>query len=218
MNNIGDDLLLPGEHAIKEEILARYKPLLASLLSKKRMEHCIGSAHMAYELAFDIGYDVKSAFVSALVHDIAKEFAFETQKEYAHACPFPVPQYAYENKHRLHGFAGAGYLYRVSDAFTIEELHAIAIHTIGSESMNTLDMIVYCADKIEPGRGEVYTRYYSQWKEFLKQNKEQSLSLLTLRIIFDLIEKNNQEKLQYSENHEKNKRLHMLKDAIESTL
>ncbi len=113
--------------------LSRYKPLLASMLSEKRLTHCIGSAFMAYELAHDSGFDEQSAFRSALLHDIAKEFSFDTQKEYAHTCPFPVPTYAFENRHRLHGFAAAGFLYAGNYPFSYMELHAIAFHTIGSE-------------------------------------------------------------------------------------
>ncbi|HON88281.1 MAG TPA: bis(5'-nucleosyl)-tetraphosphatase (symmetrical) YqeK [Spirochaetales bacterium] len=198
--------------------LSRYKPLLASMLSEKRLTHCIGSAFMAYELAHDSGFDEQSAFRSALLHDIAKEFSFDTQKEYAHTCPFPVPTYAFENRHRLHGFAAAGFLYAGNYPFSYMELHAIAFHTIGSEQMNALDMIVYCADKIEPGRGEAYAHYVPLWKQYCSDSKNQALQLLTLRIILDLIEKNNTEKLECDEVQEINKRLLLLKEAIERTL
>ncbi len=205
-------------NTIIEEELAHYKPLLASMLGEKRLTHCIGSAFMAYELAHDIDFDEQSAFKTALLHDVAKEFSFDTQKEYADACPFPVPSYAYENRHRLHGFAAAGFLYANKYPFSQQELHAIAFHTIGSEQMNILDMIVYCADKIEPGRGEAYAHYLPLWKQFCGNTKHQALQLLTLRIILDLIEKNNAEKLECGQSQEINKRLLLLKDTIERTL
>lgn len=201
-----------------EEELAHYKPLLASMLGEKRLIHCVGSAYMAYELAHDINFDEQSAFKSTLLHDVAKEFSFDTQKEYANACPFPVPSYAYENRHRLHGFAAAGFLYANKYLFSQQELHAIAFHTIGSEHMNTLDMIVYCADKIEPGRGEAYAQYLPLWKQYCSDSKHQALQLLTLRIIVDLIEKNNVEKLECTQAQEINRRLMLLKDTIERTL
>lgn len=201
-----------------ETLLSRYKPLLASMLSEKRVTHCIGSAFMAYELAYNINFNEQSAFKTALLHDIAKEFSFDIQREYANACPFPVPSYAFENRHRLHGFAAAGFLFASGYPFSHEELHAIAFHTIGSEQMNTVDMIVYCADKIEPGRGEAYAHYLPLWKQYCSNSKKHALPLLTLRIILDLIEKNNAEKLKCNETLEITRRLLELKDAIERTL
>lgn len=201
-----------------EGILFKYRPLLKSMLGEKRLIHCSNAAFVAYELAADSGLNGCSAFKAALVHDIAKEMTLEEQAEWARASIVAVPEYAYSSKHRLHGFAAAGYLYKKEPDFTEEELAAIAFHTIGRTDMTSLDMLVYCADKIEPGRGDDYARYLPLWKDLVRRDREKALLNLTAAIMRDLIEKNKRRGVECHEGLEINERLVVLLQALETRI
>jgi nicotinate-nucleotide adenylyltransferase len=54
--------------------------------------------------------------------------------------------------HTLHGFAGALYIKKVFNIKDREILNAIENHVIPCDKPRILDMIIYCADKLEPMR------------------------------------------------------------------
>ena len=201
-----------------ETIVGEYKGLLASMLGEKRLAHCANAAFVAYELAVESGEDGCSAFKAALVHDIAKEMTLEEQTSWAEKSPVAVPEYAYGSRHRLHGFAAAGYLFDTRKDFSAEELEAIAFHTIGRPDMVSLDMIVYCADKIEPGRGDDYAHYLPLWKSLVLKDRGKALPSLTAAIMRDLIEKNKRRGVECPEGIEINKRLVVLLQALETRI
>ena len=124
---------------------------LECMLSERRYLHCLRVAEEAKKLASIYSCDEYRAYLAGLVHDIAKEFSYEDNKEavlkYHLSFDLLEPDY----KKILHSDIGSCL---VRDKYGLDEeiCHAIYSHTIGDIPMSLLDKIVFVADKIEPGK------------------------------------------------------------------
>ena len=102
----------------------------------------------ARQLARLHGADVEKVTTAALLHDCAKCLPPEKMRSYGAGADPDI----LSNGNLLHGPAGAG-MARQDFGITDETvLNAIACHTTGRAEMNTEDLIVYIADKIERSR------------------------------------------------------------------
>lgn len=123
---------------------------LAERLKPTRFSHTLGVAQTARELAIRFGIDPGKAYIAGLLHDCAKGLSAGELLEMAdpagaddgeRAC-LPV----------LHAPVGAWLArerYGVRDPAV---LGAIRRHTLGFSGAGDLDLAVYTADLIEPGR------------------------------------------------------------------
>lgn len=120
--------------------------LLQHRLSPKRYEHVIRTKDLAMQLGRAHQLNSMQVYLAAMWHDYAKED--KDLKEYmeihmAHRLQEPHAFFhAYVAVHKL------SYLYHYHDA---QVLDAIAAHVDGS-SASKLAMVLYIADKCEPGR------------------------------------------------------------------
>ena len=121
-------------------------------LSLKRFAHSLGVAFTARRLALLHGLDPDQAETAGLLHDCAKCLPLEEMQRICQAHALTQDPSLLESGNLLHSVAGAflaASSYHVSDP---KVLRAISCHTTGKVGMNKLDMVVYLADKIEPGR------------------------------------------------------------------
>lgn len=121
-------------------------------LSLKRFAHSLGVAFTARRLALIHGIDPIQAETAGLLHDCAKCLPLEEMQRICQTHALTQDPALLESGNLLHSVAGAflaASSYHVSDP---DVLRAISCHTTGKVGMNPLDMIVYLADKIEPGR------------------------------------------------------------------
>jgi nicotinate-nucleotide adenylyltransferase len=123
---------------------------LRSRLKPGRFEHTIGVAETAAELARLNGLAAGKAYIAGLIHDCAKNLTESEMLEAAaragaDADELRCPQVL----HAPVGALVAQERYGVNDP---EVLSAVRRHTIGGAEMSLLDMIVYVADFVEPGR------------------------------------------------------------------
>lgn len=137
---------------------------LSSELSEKRASHSRGVADFAARLCELHGLDPERGRVAGLAHDLCKEMPLEEQRRLCGewlsdpgiAAGWPsMDEGAGFRDQVLHGPAAARLLardYGFSDADISE---AVAWHTVGKADMGPLALVVYCADKIEPGRKHV---------------------------------------------------------------
>lgn len=121
-------------------------------LTRKRFVHTLGVCCSARRLARKHGLDEQRTVIAALLHDCAKCMPLKEMQRIA------LEQHLTEDKSilasgaLLHAVVGswvAEHEYGVTDR---EILDAIACHTTGKPRMTHMDMAVYLADKIEPGR------------------------------------------------------------------
>lgn len=125
--------------------------LVQSQLSKKRFEHTIRVAETAKKLAKRYDIDVKKAELAAILHDYAKDFPTKKLREI-----LVNSQYAGDlllfHEELWHGPVAAFILETEYGLTDQDILQAIRFHTTGRAQMSKLELIVYVADYIEPGR------------------------------------------------------------------
>lgn len=122
---------------------------IANFLSSKRIRHSVEVAKMARKIAEANGLDKKKAFLSGLLHDIAKEMPVDNS-EFIMGTVYPEYQHMFKWLH--HQFVGE-YIARVSFNVSQEDvLDAIKWHATGKAQMSWLARVLYSADKIEPTR------------------------------------------------------------------
>lgn len=128
-----------------------YKDVLREKLSIDRYEHTIRVYETALTLVKHHGGSLEQVSQAALLHDIAKCEETKTLKNliYHYELPTSLLQY---NKELWHGPVGAKL---VADLFHIENqdvLNSIYYHTTGRQGMSLVELIIFVADYIEPGR------------------------------------------------------------------
>jgi len=138
-----------------DELAAALEGRLDAALSAGRARHSRGVAALAAELCGRNGVEPSRGLVAGLSHDLCKELPLEEQRELAGRSPYFGGRAGLLGPELLHGPAAA---YLLARDFGLDEgdiLEAVAYHTVGRPDMGKLDIIVYCADKIEPGRAHV---------------------------------------------------------------
>ncbi|HLR66517.1 bis(5'-nucleosyl)-tetraphosphatase (symmetrical) YqeK [Virgibacillus alimentarius] len=120
-------------------------------LTKDRFEHTLRVAETAVELAKFYHETYEKAELAAIFHDYAKYRPKEELKRWIKMSHLPKDLLDYH--HELwHGPVGALLIEREYGITDPAIQSAIRYHTTGKANMNKLDMILFLADYIEPGR------------------------------------------------------------------
>ncbi len=120
----------------------------------RRFEHTLGVEFTAASLAMRYGASIKSARTAGLLHDCAKCLTDEERISICRKNGIPISEMEWKNPFLLHAKAGA---FLAKKQYGIEDediLNAICSHTTGRPGMSLLEMIVFVADYIEPGRNK----------------------------------------------------------------
>ena len=130
----------------------RLKKALKEHLKPSRYEHSIGVAYTAMALAMRYGCDMDKAGEAGFLHDWAKQYGEKEIVEKCKDCGLPLTKDELACPAVLHAKLGA---YLAKKDFGVEDeevLKAIQYHTTGRPEMSLLELILYVADYIEPGR------------------------------------------------------------------
>lgn len=124
---------------------------LSSYMSKRRLNHTLSVASLAYDIAIENHLEGHKAYLASLLHDIGKEIDYNIQYNYVKD-RYPqlvnyIPRQLY---HQFMSEKIARETFKISDE---EILNAIKYHATGREKMGVYEKIVYASDKIEPTRG-----------------------------------------------------------------
>ncbi len=140
------------------EILARARDLLSVRMKdkRKRYQHSLGVAATSLELARTYGVDEFDAACAGLVHDWDK--VLDDSELVARALHYGIEIDGSPAKAAglLHGPVAAVELPEIFPEFSKPVFQAVARHTVGACDMSDLDMAVFVADAIEPGRHGSY--------------------------------------------------------------
>jgi len=161
--------------------LEKYQKKLQQYMDKGRYQHTLGVMYTAASLAMAYHYNIEKAMIAGLLHDCAKNIPNEKKLELCKKNEVEVSDIERENPFLLHAKVGAIIArkkYHVKDE---EILHAIAVHTTGVPKMGTLDMILFIADYIEPGRDKA--KNLGQIREMAFQNLEHTVE----KILYDTL-------------------------------
>jgi predicted HD superfamily hydrolase involved in NAD metabolism len=121
---------------------------LKNNLNPERYEHSLGTAECARELAHKFGENEEKAYIAGLLHDCAKCFSPEQNKQVL-SKGIEIEEEEKNNKKTIHAPISAFIAeteFGVTDA---EILSAIRWHTLGKLEMTDFEKIIFLADKIE---------------------------------------------------------------------
>ena len=124
---------------------------METVMSEKRLRHCLGVEKAARELAERFGLDVEKAGLAGLLHDYAKKVSDEDFLSLIDKYRLD-PNLKNWGNNVWHGMVG---IYKIQEDLGLKDaeiLRAIEIHTVGSGTMSELDKVVYVADYIEHNR------------------------------------------------------------------
>lgn len=132
---------------------ARREELRARLPKKSRYRHSLGVAEESAHLARLYGADERKARLAGLLHDWDKGYDDAGIRARVAELGLEVDPFLLERMPQLlHGPTAAAALARSFPELPVDVVSAIERHTAGAVDMSDLDMIVYIADVIEPGR------------------------------------------------------------------
>jgi len=137
------------------------------LLSPKRYIHSVAVAELAERWAANYHVDTERAYLSGLLHDVARDMTNEQLLAAAKRYRIPVDQVILGNPLILHAQVGACFVreeWQVDDPLVLE---AMTRHTIPETDMSDLAKLIYLADICEPNRRwwpgrEILTRLAQQ--------------------------------------------------------
>ena len=132
--------------ALREEVCAR--------LGAFRAAHVLSTEEEAVRIAEVLLPDkVEQVRISALLHDITKEYSTEKQLQIFREFGIILDNVTMQSPKVFHAKTAALILPQEFPAFAAPEvLSAIEKHTTGSADMSIMDCILYLADYIEPSR------------------------------------------------------------------
>ena len=140
------------DHAKTHTLLEEADAFARSRLSEKRYGHTLRVADTAEDLAEVHNLDKNRARLAALLHDAAREVGPEEFLRIADEWKIPVGEPELESPKLLHGPVAAELARRELGIEDEEVLKAVRAHTTGRPGMGPLALVLYVADKIEPGR------------------------------------------------------------------
>ncbi|WP_080797009.1 bis(5'-nucleosyl)-tetraphosphatase (symmetrical) YqeK [Arabiibacter massiliensis] len=144
---------MKGDEALSREFYEARERDLAQRLGRRRFEHTLGVADMAARLARLYGVDERKARLAGLLHDWDKSYDDEGIRARVRELGLASDPYVFEEMPQLlHGPTAAAALARAFPCLPRDVVQAIERHTAGAVGMTDLDMVVYVADALEPGR------------------------------------------------------------------
>ena len=165
-----------------EAFFEEMKSLLKERLSAYRFEHSLNVAAEAKRLAHIYGVDEQVAEITGLLHDWDKGYNDAEIQERCKELGIEVDSFSFNSMPKLlHGVTAAKYFRTAYPEISEEVLQAIERHTSGAIDMTDLDMIIYIADVIEPGRNYPATK---DLREMVGKIDLEALYLKTFKQVF----------------------------------
>lgn len=141
------------EDALSDEFFEARERDLRERVGKRRLEHIHGVASTAKKLAKVYGVDKRRARLAGLLHDWDKAYDDDGIRARAAELGMEVDPFVLEHMPCvLHANTAARALARDFPQIPADVLQAIDRHTVCARDMTPLDMVVYIADALEPGR------------------------------------------------------------------
>ena len=136
-----------------EEFYKERRDELEKRVGPRRFKHSLGVSETAEALARVYGADKTAARMAGLLHDWDKGYDDAGIRARVEELGLAVDPYVFEEMPwLLHGPTAAAALARAFPCLPRDVVQAIARHTAGAVGMTDLDMVVYVADALEPGR------------------------------------------------------------------
>lgn len=164
------------ESADYTNLSEKIKKDLRKVLTPNRYLHTLGVEAVAMELGERYHISKSRLSVAALMHDYAKCMSAETKRKLCRKYGIAISPMEEKNLDLLHAKLGA---YIAQERYNIEDLEiidAIYYHTTGKPAMSDFSKIIYIADAIEPGRGEM--EYLEKARKLAKISLDETMLFL----------------------------------------
>lgn len=132
--------------------VSRWLDQLFQTLNYHRFSHTLGVAYTARQLAIRHGIDPVKAEQAGLLHDCAKCMPLKEMQQIAKTYSLTTDPEQLSSGALLHSLTGAWIACNRYGMADPEVLNAVSYHNTGHPGMTRLEMVVYLADAIEPGR------------------------------------------------------------------
>ncbi|RLL48019.1 HD domain-containing protein [Oceanobacillus piezotolerans] len=133
-------------------------------LTKKRFEHTLRVADTAVDLAEKYNASKEKANLAAVFHDYCKYLPLPEMERWIKNSILPKDLLLYH--HELwHGPVASLLIEREHGINDLDIKQAIYYHTTGRANMTKLEMIIFLADYIEPGRSFPGVEEVREWAE-----------------------------------------------------
>ena len=135
-----------------------YKKYLDIILEKQSQSplglqaHIQAVADMAVTYAKEVGYDVESAYLAGMSHDLLRSATAEETLEYAYSTGFVISDLMKQVPMLAHGPAAAGWLMKNVPHIGVDVILAVRDHTFPADDAPMLTKILAVADTLEPSR------------------------------------------------------------------
>ena len=144
---------------MRSEIFERIREYAQSVVDEERYNHSMRTAMMLAELCRNYGLDEEKGFVAGIAHDMCKKSTEEELLSLAKKDGRPVSGIESQKTSLLHGRAAAVLIQEKFGVTDGEVIDAIANHTFGSADSCDFALLLFVADKIEPGRPQSTDEY-----------------------------------------------------------
>ena len=138
--------------AISPDRFDEMRQALQARVKASRYRHSLGVSQTAEQLARIYGVDQNEAAVAGLLHDWDKSLTGDELKRKAKKLKLADKEVREHATGVLHSWTAAATLRDEFPELSDAVLQAISRHTCGAVGMSDLDMVVFVADIIEPGR------------------------------------------------------------------
>lgn len=125
---------------------------LMKKLDADRYTHTQAVAYTAAAMAMNYGCSVEDAFLAGLLHDCAKCIPDDKKIKKCKKHGIEITTVESAAPYLLHSKLGAYYAEHKYGVTNPDILNAITWHTTGHPKMSKLELIIFIADYIEPGR------------------------------------------------------------------
>ena len=125
---------------------------LKTVLKPSRYRHTLGVAYTASCMAMVFGIDIHKAYRAGLLHDCAKGFTIEKQRELCKQYHISLEGTLAKSPQLMHQEIAPFLAKDEYEEQDPEVLSAISCHTTGKIDMTPLEQIVFIADYMEPNR------------------------------------------------------------------
>lgn len=163
------------------------KEIVEAHLTKARFEHSLRVADIAVELAKKYNVSTEQAELAAIFHDYCKYRSLEEMKRIIMTSYLPKDLLQYH--HELwHGPVASILIEQEYGIYDTEIQSAIYYHTTGRAHMSDLELVLFVADYIEPGRS---FPGLDDVREMAKTNLSKSAWMVSRNTIQYLMQKKN---------------------------
>ena len=147
------------ESAMESELFEEIRKYTQSMVKPSRYEHSMRTALMLAQLCKNYGLSEDKGMLAGIAHDMCKDFSNQELFDLVKKDGREVSPLEKEIPALLHGRAAAVLIQEKFGVSDKEIIDAIANHTFGSASSCDFALLLFAADKIEPGRPQSTQEY-----------------------------------------------------------